>query len=132
MHTDNYIQESVELLKQMVSIPSPSFKESMVREHISNWLTDKKICHEVIKNNIVAFNSRFCKSKQTLMLCAHIDTVSPGNDYSFDPYNPDYEQAYRNSATEAGNIRASRGKVFGQRRRSICSSYDFSIPAFLQ
>ena len=113
MHTDNYIQESVELLKQMVSIPSPSFKESMVREHISNWLTDKKICHEVIKNNIVAFNSRFCKSKQTLMLCAHIDTVSPGNDYSFDPYNPDYEQAYRNSATEDGNIRDSRGKVFG-------------------
>lgn len=113
MHTDNYIQESVELLKQMVSIPSPSFEESMVREHISNWLTDKKICHEVIKNNILAFNSRFCKSKQTLMLCAHIDTVSPGNDYSFDPYNPDYEQAYRNSATSGGNIRDSREKVFG-------------------
>ena len=53
MHTDNYIQESVELLKQMVSIPSPSFKESMVREHISNWLTDKKICHEV-KTNVDA------------------------------------------------------------------------------
>ena len=27
------------------------------------------------------------------MLCAHIDTVSPSNEYSFDPYTPDYAKA---------------------------------------
>jgi acetylornithine deacetylase len=27
------------------------------------------------------------------MLCAHIDTVAPSNEYSFDPYNPDYTKA---------------------------------------
>ncbi|MBQ8810348.1 MAG: M20/M25/M40 family metallo-hydrolase [Bacteroidales bacterium] len=27
------------------------------------------------------------------MLCAHIDTVSPSPEYSFDPYTPDYEKA---------------------------------------
>jgi acetylornithine deacetylase len=27
------------------------------------------------------------------MLCAHIDTVAPSEDYSFDPYTPDYDKA---------------------------------------
>ena len=33
------------------------------------------------------------EGKPTLMLCAHIDTVSPSNEYTFDPYTPDYAKA---------------------------------------
>lgn len=84
--------EAVELLKEMIAIPSPSFDEDAVCGHLSRWLSEKGIGHERVGNNIIA-----CRisdsSKPTLMLCAHIDTVSPSPDYTFDPYKPDYKKA---------------------------------------
>lgn len=81
--------ESVDLLKEMVKIPSPSFSESEVCGHISGWLSAKGIAHERIGNNIIAENITD-PSLPTLMLAAHIDTVSPSEGYEFDPYDPDY------------------------------------------
>jgi acetylornithine deacetylase len=84
----------------MIAIPSPSFSEGEVCSHISNWLTDKGIVHERVGNNIIArlseqpgVNTDAFDGKPTLMLCAHIDTVSASEDYSFDPYSPDYKKA---------------------------------------
>jgi acetylornithine deacetylase len=92
--------EAVGLLKEMIAIPSPSFSEGEVCSHISNWLTDKGIVHERVGNNIIArlseqpgVNTDAFDSKPALMLCAHIDTVSASEDYSFDPYSPDYKKA---------------------------------------
>ena len=80
--------EAVALLKEMVAIPSPSFREDAVCSHISDWMTSKGIQHERMGNNIVA--ERIVDPGQpTLMLCAHIDTVEPCEGYSFDPYNPE-------------------------------------------
>lgn len=88
MTTKEYIAESVELLKEMVRIPSPSFSEDTVCSHISKWMNDRGIAHERIGNNIVAEHVTD-EDKPTLMLCAHIDTVSPCEGYSFDPYDPE-------------------------------------------
>lgn len=88
----NIIAESVELLKDMVAIKSPSFEEDAVCSHICEWMSQKDIRHHRIGNNIIAEHI-IDAEKPVLMLCAHIDTVSPGPDYSFDPYNPDYEKA---------------------------------------
>ena len=60
--------------------------------HISSWMTQKGILHNRIGNNIIAEHITDAE-KPVLMLCAHIDTVSPSPDYSFDPYEPDYEKA---------------------------------------
>ena len=80
--------EAVALLKEMVAIPSTSFREDAVCSHISDWMTSKGIQHERMGNNIVA--ERIVDPGQpTLMLCAHIDTVEPCEGYSFDPYNPE-------------------------------------------
>ena len=84
--------ESVALLKEMIAIPSPSFEEEKVCSHICEWLTDKGVDHERIGNNIVAEHI-IDESRPTLMLCAHMDTVSASPDYSFDPYKPDYQKA---------------------------------------
>lgn len=84
--------EAVELLKEMVAIPSPSFSEGAVCGHISEWMTARGLEHERIGNNIVAEHITD-PSKPVLMLCAHIDTVSPSEGYEFDPYEPDYEAA---------------------------------------
>lgn len=83
-----YIEESVLLLKEMVRIPSPSFEEGEVCSHISRWMEERGISHERIGNNIVAEHITD-KGKPVLMLCAHIDTVSPCEGYSFDPYDPE-------------------------------------------
>lgn len=80
--------EAVELLREMVSIPSPSFHEDAVCSHISNWLTAKGVEHERVGNNIIAEHI-VDPSKPTLMLCAHIDTVVPCEGYTFDPYKPE-------------------------------------------
>ena len=92
--------EAVELLKEMVAIPSPSFSEDQVCTHISEWMSDKGLAHKRVGNNIIArlseqqgVSPEAFTGKPTLMLCAHIDTVSPSNEYSFDPYNPDYAKA---------------------------------------
>ena len=92
--------EAVELLKDMIASPSPSFSEDKVCTHISKWMSDKGIMHKRVGNNLIArlseqpgVDSAVFEGKPTLMLCAHIDTVSPSNEYSFDPYTPDYAKA---------------------------------------
>ena len=80
--------EAVDLLKEMIAIPSPSFHEDQVCSHISDWLASKGVEHERVGNNIIAEHI-VDPSKPTLMLCAHIDTVSPCEGYTFDPYKPE-------------------------------------------
>ena len=84
--------EAVELLKDMIAIPSPSFSESAVCEHICGWLSERAIEHRRVGNNIIAEHI-IDPSMPTLMLCAHIDTVSPAEGYGFDPYDPHYDVA---------------------------------------
>lgn len=96
MHNSDYIRrlttEAAELLKEMIAIPSTSFDEDAACGHVSCWLSEKGISHERVGNNIIACGITD-PSKPNLMLCAHIDTVEPSPDYSFDPYKPDYEKA---------------------------------------
>ena len=96
MKTETDIQtltlDAVNLLKDMIAIPSPSFEENEVCTHICNWLSSKGISHRRAGNNIIAEHISD-ESKPTLMLCAHIDTVSPSPEYDFDPYKPDYQTA---------------------------------------
>ena len=93
MDSKEYIRtltaEAVGLLKEMVAIPSPSFSEDAVCEHISGWMNERGLEHERIGNNIIAEHITD-PSKPVLMLCAHMDTVSASEGYEFDPYTPDY------------------------------------------
>lgn len=92
--------EAIGLLKGMIAIPSESFNEEEVCTYISTWMTARQIIHNRVGNNIIArlseqngVASAAFDGKPTLMLCAHIDTVSASEDYSFDPYSPDYKKA---------------------------------------
>ena len=91
-HIQMLTSEAVDLLKEMVAIPSPSFSESAVCDHISGWMDERVISHERIGNNIVAEHV-VDPFGPTLMLCAHMDTVSPAEGYDFDPYDPHYDVA---------------------------------------
>lgn len=105
MDNNGYIRtltaEAVELLKEMVTIPSPSFSEDAVCEHISGWMNERGLEHERIGNNIIAEHITD-PSKPVLMLCAHMDTVSASEGYVFDPYSPDYNTAAETIGRIAG------------------------------
>lgn len=92
LHIDRLTTDAVELLKEMIAIPSPSFEEDALCSRLCSWLEAKGIEHQRKGNNIVAEHITDA-SGPTLMLCAHIDTVSPSPEYGFDPYIPDYEKA---------------------------------------
>lgn len=96
MDKKDYIQElasdAISLLKEMIAIPSVSFSEDKVCEHISKWLDEREIEHERIGNNIVA-RQIHNPSIPAIMLCAHIDTVKASDSYDFDPFTPDYSKA---------------------------------------
>lgn len=88
MDLNRITEDAVSLLKEMIAIPSPSFEEDAVCSHICSWLRSKEIDYQRIGNNIIAEHITDA-DKPTLMLCAHIDTVSPSPEYSFDPYKPE-------------------------------------------
>lgn len=81
-------EDSIALLRKMISIPSCSFDESQVCSVIAAALKDWGIETSVIGKNIVAFNKNFDTSKATLALDAHIDTVPASDSYTRDPFDP--------------------------------------------
>ncbi len=82
------LNDAVRLLREMIAIPSPSFEEEKVSQHVSDFLTEAGIMHVRLRNNIISVNSGYSPDRKTLMLCAHLDTVLPAEGYSFDPYRP--------------------------------------------
>lgn len=103
-YIDRLTAEATVLLKGMVAIPSPSFEEDAVCSYICDWIRERGISYKRIGNNILCGPEQVVRSvgdesrdggerRKCLMLCAHIDTVSPSEDYNFNPYSPDYQEA---------------------------------------
>ena len=80
-------EDCLELLRELVRIPSPSYEEEAAVECISGWLTAQGIDHTMPNGNIVAVAATPDPAKPTLALLAHLDTVSPAAGYSRDPYD---------------------------------------------
>ena len=121
--------ESADLLKEMIAIESPSFSEEAVCGHISGWLSDKGVDHERIGNNIIAGHI-IDESRPTLMLCAHMDTVSASPDYSFDPYKPDYQKAAEVISNIRGEVLKASEVVAGLGSNDDGASVVAMIAAF--
>ena len=80
-------EDILELLREIVRIPSPSYEEEAVVDCISSWLTAQGIAHTLPNGNIAAVAATPDSGKPTLALLAHLDTVSPAPGYSRDPYD---------------------------------------------
>ena len=68
--------QSLNLLREMVTVPSVSFEETAVADLIGNRLSAWGVVHERLRNNLVAGLEKMDPDKKTLVLDAHIDTVS--------------------------------------------------------
>lgn len=79
--------EAIELLQQMVAIPSHSREEKEVADMIESWMKHHRLNPERYGNNIV-LREVHDANKPTILLNAHIDTVKPASGYTIDPYTP--------------------------------------------
>lgn len=103
-----YLEDAVNLLRKMISVPSFSSEESLCAAIVSAYLQSKGVTVERIKNNIIARLNCSSKEPQVLMLNSHIDTVRPTTGYTFDPFNPPF---YKNRVLGLGSNDAGASVV---------------------
>ena len=83
----NLHEDSIQLLRRLVRIPSLSGQETAAAACVREALDAFGIASEEVNGNILALNRRFDPSKPTLALDAHLDTVPVNNGYTRDPYD---------------------------------------------
>jgi len=88
-HDLNILQsDAIDLLKQLIAIPSFSKEEDKTADAVQEFLRSKNIKTERTFNNIWARNKYFDESKPTILLNSHHDTVKPNKGYTLDPFSP--------------------------------------------
>ena len=89
-------EDAIQLLRQMVRIPSLSGEEAGVAACAGAALERFGISYDNMRGNLLALNRHFDPAKPTLALDAHLDTVPANNGYTRDPFEPgDDEQIVR-------------------------------------
>ena len=79
---------AIQLLKDLIKIPSFSKEESATADYIEQFFAKNNIPTERLKNNVWAKNAHFDAAKPTILLNSHHDTVRPNKAYTLDPHKP--------------------------------------------
>lgn len=86
MKERKFTNNAIELLKNLIEVPSFSSEEDKTAELIENWFAEYKIPFKRTKNNVWATNKYFEEGKPCLLLNSHHDTVKPNKGYIKDPF----------------------------------------------
>lgn len=106
--------KAIQLLQDLISIQSFSSQEDQTANRIEDWFKEHEIPFKRSNNNVYAFNQYFDKSKPTLLLNSHHDTVRPNRAYTRDPYQPEIidGKLYGLGSNDAGGALVSLIAVF--------------------
>jgi len=109
MNLKNLSAAAIQLLKDLIEIPSFSSEEQHTAKRIEAWFNINKIPFNRNQNNIWAVNKYFDASKPTLLLNSHHDTVKPNNGYTKDPFKAQVESGklYGLGSNDAGGCLVS-------------------------
>lgn len=107
--TKELYNEAVQLLKQMIAIPSFSKEEHGTARLLQSFLQQKGITAQRYMNNVWARNLHFDVAKPTLLLNSHHDTVKPNAAYTKDAFCPSVEDSklYGLGSNDAGGCLVS-------------------------
>jgi acetylornithine deacetylase len=107
-------KQAVDLLQQLISIPSFSREEGKTADLLEKFLQDKGVITHRKMNNIWAWNKHFDASKPTILLNSHHDTVKPNPGYTRDPYDAKIENGklYGLGSNDAGGCLVSLIQTF--------------------
>jgi len=84
--SDKLFSDALELLKQLITIPSFSKEENETADAIEKFLNEKNIKTKRYLNNVWTFNKYFDEKKITVLLNSHHDTVKPNAGYTNNPF----------------------------------------------
>ncbi|WP_316819618.1 M20 family metallo-hydrolase [Pedobacter gandavensis] len=102
-------KDSLELLKQLISISSFSKEEEQTANLIEQFLQQREVKTQRKLNNVWAYNKNFDSKKPTMLLNSHHDTVKPNTGYTRDPFAPNVEDGklYGLGSNDAGGCLVS-------------------------
>jgi acetylornithine deacetylase len=105
---------AVELLKQLIAIPSFSKTEDNTADAIAEFFSSRGIKPHVLGNNVWVINKHFDNNSPTLLLNSHHDTVKPNSGYTRDPYLPEIidDKIYGLGSNDAGGALVSLISTF--------------------
>lgn len=89
MTQKEYLNDAIELLKELIATPSVSRDESAAADVMARAISGYGYEYSREGNNIWIKSSGFDSSKPTLLLNAHIDTVKPVSSWTRNPFSPD-------------------------------------------
>jgi acetylornithine deacetylase/succinyl-diaminopimelate desuccinylase-like protein len=81
-------QEAVDLLKELIAIPSFSREEDGTAAVLEAYLQRHGVEANRYMNNVWAKNKYFDESKPSMLLNSHHDTVKPNKAYTLNPFLP--------------------------------------------
>lgn len=87
MTQNKRIIDAIQLLKNLIEIPSFSSEENETALLLESWFQKHKINYQRTQNNVWAINQYFDEKKPTLLLNSHHDTVRPNKGYTKDPFH---------------------------------------------
>ncbi len=108
------VDESIVLLRNLISIPSFSREEDKTAQAIEAFLQERTVKTFRKENNIWAFNKFYDLAKPTILLNSHHDTVKPNSGYTRDPFSADLEgdMLYGLGSNDAGGSLVSLAAAF--------------------
>ncbi|MNU16995.1 Succinyl-diaminopimelate desuccinylase [compost metagenome] len=86
--SNELMNDALQLLQDLIAIPSFSKEEQQTANCIELWLQTKGIEVKRSGNNIYARNLHFEDHKPVILLNSHHDTVKPNAGYTRDPFQP--------------------------------------------
>src|SRR5688572_23480405 len=96
--------DALDLLQSLIALPSLSKEEDQTAACIESFLKERNIATTRSFNNVWAVNKYFDKSKPSVLLNSHHDTVAPNSKYTKDPFLPAIEEdkLFGLGSTDAG------------------------------
>lgn len=92
MRYENYTHEAVELLKQLIAIPSVSREEAAAANLLYDYAEGCGLhCHRSGNNVWIMDEEGYSPLRPTVLLNAHIDTVRPSASWTRSPFVPQIE-----------------------------------------
>ena len=122
-------EEAIALLKKLIETQSFSKEEEPTALLIENWFQSQNILFKRQDNNLWAKNKHFDKSKPTILLNSHHDTVKPNKNYTRNPFEAKVEDGklYGLGSNDAGGCLVSLLAAFSYFYNEENLKYNFII-----
>ncbi|MEJ5994016.1 M20 family metallo-hydrolase [Pedobacter sp. Du54] len=128
---EKLVQESTELLRDLIRTPSFSKEEQQTGNKIALFLQQHGVKTNRKLNNIWAYNKFYDPAKPTVLLNSHHDTVKPNSGYTRNPFSADFveDKLYGLGSNDAGGCLVSLIATFLYFYPQEHLSYNFCLAA---